>query len=219
MSTEYFDIINDRDRLHNHLLFCSSFILIYDNFLSTWEQGVYFLYSNCKNSIINGDETHFAHLPFVRAKWEQFEEYKKNNEPLKCFIECEYKQLKKKYNVKKGNPMFLWMHEHHFVDRMDISILERCRIQRNIYAHDLDNTLKHEITQEEKDLLKSLIDISERASQNWVYRVTIPSNKEKQHLVDYVDSAGNKIDPKPENLLTGTSIFYSLVLSNLDNIW
>ena len=219
MSTKFFDNITDRDKLHNHLLFCSSFILVDDNFISTWEQCVYYLYDNCKNSIINGDETHITQKPFMRVQWEEFEKYKKNNEHLKCFIECEYKQLKKKHNVKSGNPMFLWMHEHLFIESLDISILEKCRLQRNTYAHDLDNTLKHEITQAEKDLLKSLIDISERASQKWVYRVTIPSNKAKQHLVDFVDSAGNKIELKPENLLTGTSIFYSLVLSNLDNIW
>ena len=62
------------------------------------------------------------------------------------------------------------------------------------------------------------LSISEKASQMWAYRVTIPSHPDKQQLIEYFDSDGNKVELKPEYLLTGTSIFYSLVLSNLDNI-
>lgn len=217
MERDFFDKVNDKELLQNHLAFCGAFIMAYDNFVSTWEQGIYFLYENCKTAIINGDDKFNVSKTFVRVEWQKFEDYKKNND-LKCFIECEYKSLKRKYNAKTGNPMFLWMSEHQFIEPKDVCILEKSRVCRNTYAHNLDNTLKHRITQDEKDLLKSLIDISERASQMWVYKVAIPSHSNNQHLIEYFDSDGNKIEPRPENLLTGTSIFYSLVLSNLDNI-
>lgn len=217
MKNDFFDIVNDKELLQNHLAFCGAFIMAYDNFVTTWEQGVYFLYDNCKTAVINGDDKFNIGKSFVRVDWGKFEDYKQNND-LKCFIECEYKSLKRKYKVKKGNPLFLWMSEHKFIESADVCILEECRSYRNTYAHNLDNTLKQRISLDDKNLLKSLIAISERASQMWVYKVTIPSHPNNQHLVDYYDADGNKVEPKPENLLTGTNLFYSLVLSNLDNI-
>lgn len=223
MASELYDIVSDRNKLEKQLLFYSSFLLVFENMISVWKQGICFLYLQDIDAINNNSKVFITKTRFVLSCRDSFfNQFRKSITPeIKKRLNNEVYRTKNGRNKQRPEPLSIlrWMLRKEFICLDDYKILYKCHSKRNSYAHEIDHCLRASISVEDKQLLRDMINISERASQNWVYRVTIPSNKDKQHLVEHFDSAGNKIEPKPENLLTGTSIFYSLVLSNLEDIW
>lgn len=223
MASELYNNISDTNKLEKQFLFYSSFLLVFENLVSVWKQGICFLYLQDLEAVNNDSDEFITQTRFVLTCRDTFfNQFRKFITPeIKKRLNNEVYKTKNSRNKQRPEPLsiFRWMLRKGFICLNDYKILYKCHSKRNSYAHEIDRCLRTSISEEDKQLLRDMINISERASQKWVYRVTIPSNKENQHLVDYVDSAGNKIDPKPEDLLTGTSIFYSLVLSNLETIW
>jgi hypothetical protein len=106
------------------------------------------------------------------------------------------------------------MCSHDFITKSELDILNKCREQRNIYAHELDQTLKKSITNEEKDLFKSLVDISISASQKWNEKVKGSSPTVK----DFFDELADEFDLEHLKFKTNTELFYELTLENLKDI-
>lgn len=223
MASEFYNNVSDKDKLEKLLLFYSSFLLVFENIVSVWKQGICFLYLQDIDAVNCNSQKFITQTRFVLSSRDSFfHQFRKSITPeIRKKLNNEVYKTKNSRNKQRPEPLsiFRWMLRKDFICLNDYKILYKCHSIRNSYAHEIGCCLRTSISEEDKQMLRDMINISERASQNWAYRVTIPSNKDKQHLIDYVDSAGNKIEPKPENLLTGTSIFYSLVLSNLDNIW
>ena len=109
--------------------------------------------------------------------------------------------------------MFRWMADKHFIDENDYIVLDKCYSKRNDYAHGILNCLKWFVTEEEKDLLLSLLEISKKASRNWVYEVELPSSPdfEPKQFED-----GNYNSP---DIITGTELLFSLVFENLKDLF
>ena len=92
----------------------------------------------------------------------------------------------------------------------------KCYSKRNEYAHNIFYCLEHYVSREEKDLLLSLISISEKAARNWIMEIEIPTSSSEE-LAAFTDEDGN-YNP-PEDVISGIQIINSLVLSNLKDIF
>ena len=222
MATDYYDIVGNQELLDKQLLFYSSFLMVFENFSCTWKQAICFLYSTDLKSVDTASQTYNCPNRFVLTERNYFYRnvYNKLTPEIKRRLKDEVYKAKSKSGKVKPEPLsiFRWMVKHSFITLEDYKVLYKCHFKRNLYAHEIDRCLRTLVSEEDKSLLKNMIAISERASQNWAFRVTIPSHSEKQHLIEFYDSDGNKVAPKPKYLLTGTHIFYSLVLTNLDFI-
>ena len=84
------------------------------------------------------------------------------------------------------------------------------------YAHGIAQCLERYVTKEEKDLLKSLMQIGEKASKKWFYEIELPTTPYEE-LEKYIDDNGNYTPP--DDVITGTDIFYSMLRANLKDIF
>lgn len=222
MATDYYNIVGNQEMLEKQMLFYSSFLMVYENFSCTWKQAICFLYYTDLKSVDSKSQTFYCPSRFILKERNDFyrNSFNKLDPNLKQRLKNEVfkTKTKRKKNRPESLSIFRWMVKHSFITVEDYKILYKCHFNRNLYAHEIDHCLRTFVSEEDISLFKKMISISEKASQNWAYRVTIPSHPDKQQLIEYFDSDGNKVELKPEYLLTGTSIFYSLVLSNLDNI-
>lgn len=204
MSTEYFDIVKDKEKMQKHLVFCSSFLLVHEYFLSSWRQGIFFLFTHCKNDFDCNSDIFHTDAIFRKIRYNDF-----RNLINKGKIEKPVKGL-----LKDNSQIVQWMCSHGFITKSELDILNKCREQRNIYAHELDQTLKKSITNEEKDLFKSLVDISISASQKWNEKVKGSSPTVK----DFFDELADEFDLEHLKFKTNTELFYELTLENLKDI-
>lgn len=106
------------------------------------------------------------------------------------------------------------MLEYGFIDSSECEILEKCHLQRNVYAHDLDQTFKTSITQEEKDLLQSLVIIAEKASQKWNDKV----KGSTLSIGDAMKEIAEEYGLETPTFQTNTGRFLSFVLEHLKDI-
>ena len=204
MSTEYFDIVKDKEKMQKHLVFCSTFLLVHEYFLSSWRQGIFFLFTHCKNDLDSNSEIFHTDAKFRKVRYNDF-----RNLVYKGQIENPVKGL-----LKDNSQIVQWMCNHGFITKSEFDILNKCRKQRNIYAHELDQTLKKSITKEEKDLFKSLVDISISASQKWNDKVKGSSLTVK----DFFDELTDEYDFERLKFKTNTELFYSLTLEHLKDL-
>ena len=63
-------------------------------------------------------------------------------------------------------------------------------------------------------LLKSLISISNKAAKQWILEVELPTSAPEE-LKNFIDKNGKYNEP---DVISGTQLFYSLVLENLKDI-
>ena len=110
--------------------------------------------------------------------------------------------------------MFDWMVDFKLIEREDFDILVKCYDKRNEYAHNIAGCLNQFVTNEEKNLLKSLISISNKAAKQWILEVELPTSAPEE-LNNFIDENGKYNEP---DVISGTQLFYSLVLENLKDI-
>ncbi len=211
MKSDFYDIVKNKEKIQGHLMFCSTFLLVYEYFVSSWKQGVFFLYTHCKTDIDINSNIFHTDMVFRKIRYEAFEDLKKNQKSTEQTIRQDYDNLKAKYNNGVKQLMFLWMFEHGFITEQDMKTLENCHIQRNVYAHEIDQSLKKVITPEEKELLKSLVEIAIKASHTWNGKVksSTPS------IGDFLKDIAEEYNLDAPAFPTNTERFLSLVLDNI----
>lgn len=213
MKNDFFNIVGDKDKIQSHILFCGTFILVYEYFISSWEQGILFLYLHCKSDIDAKLNVFHTDERFIKSKYSDFNDLQHKNKVINQSMEKAFDCLKKK-SEKKCHPIFLWMLEYGFIDSSECETIEECHVLRNIYAHDLDQTLKASITQKEKDLLKSLVNIAENASQKWNDKVKGSTLSVRDAIIGMAEESGLEIPV----FQTNTGKFLSIVLEHLKDI-
>ena len=222
MNTTLLDNVNNKEQLEKQLLFYSSFLMVFENLSCLWKQAICFLYTNCTNAVYNHYDIYVCSKRFLLLSRDDFYKYLLKNCNTEIRNKLNKEVYKTKYRGKKLRPeplsIFRWMLKRNFICLEDYRILYKCHSMRNKYAHEIDRCLRTFISKDDKTLLQKMIDVAIKASQNWICKVTIPSHQDKQHLIEHYDSSGSKIKPQPENILSGVSIFYSLVLANLEEI-
>lgn len=214
MDSDFLDIVLDENRLKKELLFYSLFLMVFENFVSNWKETITFFYSNGFAT----DETTEEPFYFVKTI---------NKDGNMIFVKD--KQAEKDFNKKvfqlvkstngNNNPklsMFKWMANNSIIDDDDYELLSKCYDKRNEYAHGIAQCLERYVTTEEKELLKSLMQIGEKASKNWFYEIELPTSPYEE-LEKYIDENGN-YNP-PEDVVTGTSVLYTLLRANLNDIF
>jgi hypothetical protein len=212
MDTDFIDIITNKEKLQKELVFYSLFLMVFENFVSHWKDTIRSFYSNG----FAKDEQTGEYYDFVKTKWIGGQCITTRDKEKEQEFNKEVFQLVKKNG--KNNPklsMFRWMTNNHFIDEEDYKVLEKCYDKRNEYAHGIANCLNRFVTQDEKGLLKSLMKTHEKASKNWVYEVELPTTP-SEDLEKFYNENG---DYNPPDVVTGTELFYSLVLDSLKDVF
>ena len=65
MSTDFINIVSDKDRLQKELIFYSLFLMVFENFVSHWKETIRSFYSNGMAI----DEQTGKYYDFVKVKW------------------------------------------------------------------------------------------------------------------------------------------------------
>ena len=212
MNTDFLDIVTNKEKIQKELIFYSLFLMVFENFVSHWKETIRSFYSTG----FAKDEQTGDYYDFVKTKWVDGECHtSRDTEKKKQFNQEVFHRVKKN---GKNNPklsMFRWMADNHFIDENDYIVLDKCYSKRNDYAHGILNCLERFVTKEEKDLLLSLLEISKKASRNWVYEVELPSSPDFE-LKQFEDEKGNYNSP---DILTGTELLFSLVFENLKDLF
>ena len=213
MNTDFLDIVGDRIKLQKELVFYSLFLMVFENFVSHWKETTRSFFSNgFAIDDQTGEQIDFVKRIVVDGKIRYIKDKEKEND----YNNKVFHRVKKN---GKNNPklsLFKWMADSQFIDAEDYGILDKCYSKRNDYAHSIAKCLSHYVSQEEKELLKSLIAISEKAAKNWILEVELPTSPPEE-LTAFVDEEDN-YNP-PEDVISGTRIFHSLVLNNLKDIF
>ena len=212
MNTDFLNIISDKDKLKKELIFYSLFLMTFENFVSFWNETLRFFYSK---SFATDDETGEI-LDFAKVEWIAGERHiSRDKDQEKKFSNAVLQGVKREGKNYPKLSMFQWLVKNGIIDNLDYSILEKCHDKRNEYAHNIINCLERFVSKEEKDLLLSLITVSKKASKNWFYEVELPTSPEIE-LNKFVDEKGNF---NPPEIITGTDVLYSLIVSNLEDIF
>ena len=214
MNTDFLEIVTDKEKLQKELTFYSLFLMVFENFVSFWMEQSKSVYANefsydeekrkiiCKfsKSITKNGETRFVPDKDTEKKY--------INDVLHII-----KDKGGNWNPKLS--LFRWIVEFGLIEEDDYTILKRCYELRNTYGHEIASCLEKYVTKEEKQLLKKLIEIAKKANRNWVLMIEIPSNPDFKYT-DFLDEKG---DFKEPDVFTGFDLFYSLVLTNLKEIY
>ena len=213
MNSDFLDIVGDRDKLQKELVFYSLFLMVFENFVSHWKETTRSFFSNgFATDDQTGEQIDFVKQIIVDGRIL----FVKDKEKEKDYNKRVFQLVKRNGKNCPKLSLFKWLANSQFIDEEDFDILEECYSKRNDYAHSIGKCLSHYVTQEEKTLLKSLIKISEKAAKNWIYEVELPTSP-PEDLAAFVDEEGN-YNP-PEDVISGTQVFHSLVLNNIKDIF
>lgn len=212
MNTDFIEIVTNKDKIQKELIFYSLFLMVFENFVHYWKETIRSFYSNgFAKDEQTGEYYDFVKVTWIDGVWHTSRDKKKEQE----FNKEVFQKIKKN---GKNNPklsMFRWMTDSLFIDEEDYAILEKCYDKRNEYAHNIAKCLNRFVSKEEKELLKSLIAISKKAAKRWILEIEIPTSS-SEDLDTLLDDEGN-YNP-PDDVISGTQMFYSLVLANLKDI-
>lgn len=213
MNTDFLDIVGNKDKLQKELVFYSLFLMVFENFVSHWKETARSFFSNgFAIDDQTGEQIDFVKRILVDGKVLYVKDKKKENE----FNKMVFQRVKRNGRNNPKLSLFKWLADSQFIDADDFDILDKCYSKRNDYAHSIAKCLNHYVSQEERDLLKSLIAISEKAAKNWILEVELPTSP-PEDLAAFFDDEGN-YNP-PEDVISGTQLFHSLVLNNLKDIF
>lgn len=211
MSTDFINIVSDKDRLQKELIFYSLFLMVFENFVSHWKETIRSFYSNGMAI----DEQTGKYYDFVKVKWHDGQCFTtKDKDKEQQFNRTVFQRIKRNGNNNPKLSMFDWMVDFKLIEREDFDILVKCYDKRNEYAHIIAGCLNQFVTNEEKNLLKSLISISNKAAKQWILEVELPTSAPEE-LNNFIDENGKYNEP---DVISGTQLFYSLVLENLKDI-
>jgi len=211
VNSDFIDIVTDKDKLQKELVFYSLFLMAFENLVSHWKETIRSFYSNG----FAMDAQTGEYYDFVKTRWVDGECITTRDKDREKQFNQEVFQLVKING--KNNPklsMFRWMTNNNFIDENDYLILDKCYSKRNEYAHGINKCLERLVTREEKELLLSLIEISKKASKNWVYEVELPTSSDFE-LKDFLDDEGNYKQPE---VYTGMDLFYALIINSLEEV-
>ena len=183
------DILGNKEKLRENMIFYSMFLMTFENFISTWKTNIGSFFSESFYEEDGEDLFTFKTFEIVDDK----------------VIEKEDKEAREKYDkvfriVKKKNPknvydhtliMFKWMENHGFISGQDYVQLVDIRNYRNMIAHKLEDCLINGIKDEHRQMLDSLITIRKKASEAWIRNVEIPID-----IDNYLDANGNFCSPE-----------------------
>jgi hypothetical protein len=213
MNTDFLEIVTNKEKVQKELIFYSLFLMVFENFVHHWKDTIRSFYSNG----FAKDEQTGEYYDFVKVTWiDGVCHTSRDTEKEKDFNHIVFQRVKKNGRNNPKLSMFRWMADSQFIDDDDYIILEKCYEKRNDYAHDIAGCLNRFVTKEEKELLKSLIAISEKAAKKWILEIEIPTTP-SEDLDMLLDEEGN-YNP-PDDVISGTQMFYSLVLANLKDIF
>ena len=213
MNSDFLDIVADRSKLQKELVFYSLFLMVFENFVSHWKETARSFFSNgFAIDDQTGEQIDFVKRILVDGKVLYVKDKKREDE----FNKMVFHRIKRNGRNNPKLSLFKWMADSQFIDAEDFAILEKCYSKRNDYAHSIAKCLNHYVTQEEKDLLKSLIAISEKAAKKWILEIEILASP-PEYLDILLDEEGNY--NSPDDVISGTQMFYSLVLANLKDIF
>lgn len=129
------DMLTNRGKLKTDLIFCSLFIMIYENFVATWEEEALYFYANgFTPSEMNEVICTFSKPSSKNGKLE----FVPDTEAEKKFKDTVFRTVKN----KDGRPirtlsLFNWMMTMNMIDNNDYNTLCRIFTLRNKYAHEL----------------------------------------------------------------------------------
>ena len=167
MSTDFINIVSDKDRLQKELIFYSLFLMVFENFVSHWKETIRSFYSNGMAI----DEQTGKYYDFVKVKWHDGQCFTtKDKDKEQQFNRTVFQRIKRNGNNNPKLSMFDW--------------------------------------------LKSLISISNKAAKQWILEVELPTSAPEE-LNNFIDENGKYNEP---DVISGTQLFYSLVLENLKDI-
>ena len=212
MDSNFLNIVANKDRLQKELVFYSLYLMIFENFVSDWKEKSLDFYSNWRiKDEQTGEYYYFVKTELVDGDFRSTRDMEKE----KQYNRDVFQRVKENGKSYPKLSLFLWMAEMQFINEADYQILKKCYSKRNEYAHGIDKCLERFVSKEEKNLLISLIEISKKASKNWFYYVELPTNPniDPQKLVYENTNTGMPL------VYTGTELFYSLVLANLNDIF
>lgn len=186
-----YDTILDEKKLRSDLIFCSLFIMIYENFIASWKEEALGFYAD---SYEFDNENQKVICKFKKPvsdnnglKWVD------DKEKERQFNKNVYQLVKKKdgKHFDKTRSLFKWMENCNFISTEDYLILSSVIDVRNKYAHELFKCLNSGISQEELDLFKSFIEVRKKASETWIREVEMTTSEE-----GHIDENGNLIEPE-----------------------
>lgn len=214
MDSDFFDIVNDREKIRKELIFYSLFLMVFENFVSYWMDQVRSFYAN---SFSWDEEREKLICSFVKHITK---DGKMTFAPDK---DAEKKYINEVLHLERNkggdwNPklsLFRWMVNFGLIEKDDFQTLSKCYEKRNIYGHEIASCLEKAVPMEDKQLLKDLINIAKEASKNWILMVEIPTNLDivSESLFD------EKGEYKDSHVISGFDVFYTLVLTNLKDIF
>lgn len=212
MKSDFFDIVSNKEKIQKELIFYSLFLMVFENFVSGWKETIRSYYTNG----IAKDEQTGEYYDFVKVKWvDGVCHTSRDKEKEKSFNQIVFQRVKKNSKNNGKLSMFRWMADFQIIDDNDYYVLEKCYDRRNEYAHNIAGCLNRFVTKEEKELLKSFMEINKKATVKWIKEIELHTTPPEE-LASFVDEKGN-YNP-PEEIISGIEIFYSLVLAHLKDI-
>lgn len=147
MSTDFINIVSDKDRLQKELIFYSLFLMVFENFVSHWKETIRSFYSNGMAI----DEQTGKYYDFVKVKWHDGQCFTtKDKDKEQQFNRTVFQRIKRNGNNNPKLSMFDWMVDFKLIEREDFDILVKCYDKRNEYAHNIAGCLNQFVTNEEK---------------------------------------------------------------------
>lgn len=183
-----FILNKNKDQLKKDLIFYAFFLMTFENFFSQWKEQLQSFFADSfheKNGKIVFD---FVKTSVVDAKAYITEDEKAKEKYEEIF------RIVNKSNKKNGYDktlsMFKWMEIHKFIDNKDYEKLTSIRELRNEIAHNLEKCLEKGVSDNDKNLLDSLLKIRKKASERWIREIEIPIAGD-----EHLDENGNFQSP------------------------
>ena len=166
------------DKIRERLIFNSLFVMAYEQFINGWKDTLRAFYSDK----LEFDAGVVKYLFSSKEKEKTFNQsilgaYKnKNGKPIKSLSIC-----KSLLNLN-------------MIDPEDFNVLKDVHEKRNKFVHEFP-LLSHNVTSEDKTLLRKFMEIRTKASKRWIVEVEISTNPPEWNA-SFIDSDGNFVPPE-----------------------
>ena len=189
---DFIEKITNKEEMQKSLIIASLFIMVYENFISAWEDNFLSFFGDYQN--INGEwEWNF----FKRVKdgpgFDEFH-YEYDKEELNKFNKKIYKRIaSKKGAYIKDLSMFDFMVEYGFLTKDEYDDLVLIKDLRNKFAHNLDEIITVKgLPDNTNELLEKLLNIRCNSSFRWIRDVEMTIDPDSFQY----DENGNIIEPE-----------------------
>ena len=174
MENYFVNTITDKTKLRHHLIFSAIFIMVYENFLSSWKEELSLFYAN--STTIENDKV-IPVFTKVKSCINGNIEWEHDAEEEKRFYKDVFRTVKNSKNgYNKALSLFKWLKTYQIISENDYIILNDIMEKRNQYVHEFYESLTSPITEHDKYLLKELMRIEKESRIQWIKDVEIPTN-------------------------------------------